>query len=959
MRKTERALAILNLAGALPAELAEYFAARKIPVAEPASATGAEAWSHILVRDLEDYTALEETHGLRGKDISLVSLSQPKDLRAVVAHQGHLVLDDLWLASAFGTLILDKFFQSYGGIELGDNYPAFQEKGSFNITNPFSVGDYFDRVVSQGFEEGIEALSVKTFLDHLVMYLTSLRNEEKIGMPIEVTYGAFGDVFGVQLHFFAQGLSLGDVTRALSSAPSRRPLEYYLNTAVHAADFFDFSYLASASKVIVTGLWTKDPRMAFENRGLMFSRLEAQAKLTQYPSLGESSSLVSLGGIADHSEKVVLRGTADGPLEKVTVGGARGAESKDGAITVHGLAGSEKEPATRVTGSAAAEKDAVTIVQGQAAAERDGAALVKGGPAKDADAATTVKGAGKKTAQAGAVVKGLFDEESLPPELFTGEVFPKEENVVVAGDLELPEAAYAVASEEEIKDIVTVVKGKFEEEEHVIRIAGEKLDVDKFAFRIAAGIEQEAKDNNLTLKTLGQKLPDAIKKSLGEFATVVGKSVDDLSSHELDSFKVKHLPQMVQTVVKEVSADGGLTARLRIENDKLKAQIKSLHSELKIIKDSRTQMAQIQARAVQKASEIKPKARDAEDALRREFQRKLDARKVLDDTESKKLAELLEEEGRLLREAREAEIKTKRMSLEIHQKDSFFQQELEKVQKQVKAKDFMLIKSKETFTKLLATKDKEITDLYQNVEQLTKALATNLAQLKAAAREEKQSKEPKGGDGFKVRMENETPAPNIIVTGDQASKDESRKLNILNTKLQNQVDSSKKELGKLTERASSDHALIMSLRQEKAKLEQLLKKTMAETTKEKTTASAPNDQELKRLQAQNQVLETQLRDAGVKVSTLESKILELSKQQKPVGAVDEASKVKITHLEASVKKLTMDIVESRNQGADMKKEINKLRQEKTGLQNQIEKMKKDSFKEKGAAPKKPGGGKAA
>jgi hypothetical protein len=46
--------------------------------------------------------------------------------------------------------------------------------------------------------------------------------------------------------------------------------------------------------------------------------------------------------------------------------------------------------------------------------------------------------------------------------------------------------------------------------------------------------------------------------------------------------------------------------------------------------------------------------------------------------------------------------------------------------------------------------------------------------------------------------------------------------------------------------------------------------------------------------------------------------------------------------------------------AEMKKETNKLRLDKTSLQNQIDKMKKDAEKAKAAAPKTPGTpGKAA
>ena len=77
-----------------------------------------------------------------------------------------------------------------------------------------------------------------------------------------------------------------------------------------------------------------------------------------------------------------------------------------------------------------------------------------------------------------------------------------------------------------------------------------------------------------------------------------------------------------------------------------------------------------------------------------------------------------------------------------------------------------------------------------------------------------------------------------------------------------------------------------------------------------------------------------------------------------VATEDGQSKAKIGHLENSVKKLTQDLVESRNQQGELKKEVQKIRQEKIGLQNLLDKAKKDLEKlEKKPAP--PGGKKAA
>lgn len=98
-------------------------------------------------------------------------------------------------------------------------------------------------------------------------------------MPIEVMYGYFEDVFGVQLHFFTKDLLLEDVTSSLSSNISKKAEEYLLNIAVKSSDFFDFTLLRQVNKTVITGLWTKDDRIQSENRGLLFNDLSASPQL--------------------------------------------------------------------------------------------------------------------------------------------------------------------------------------------------------------------------------------------------------------------------------------------------------------------------------------------------------------------------------------------------------------------------------------------------------------------------------------------------------------------------------------------------------------------------------------------------------------------------------------------------------------------------------------------------------
>lgn len=911
MDKALKPLAILNLTGALTPELAQYFQSRNIHVHDPLESTVESDWTHIITKDLHDFSLINKTYEAVAQDRHIISLSKVNDIQNFTLNYGNLILDDVWFKGQMGPFILDKYFQGYGGISLGDNYPTFQEQGSFNVANPFNTGEYLDRMVQKAFEGGIEALTVKTYFDHLIMYLAGLKKKGKVGLPFEVTYGAYEDVFALQLHFFSEPLDVLDVSASLSNNITKKAEEYFLNIAVQSADFFDFSYMPDVNKVVITGLWTKDARINFENRGLMFMSLIAGRIATQYQMEGQTSVLVQNSELPDQTDKVVI---PDNLPEEVL---------------------------------------AKTLVKGLKPAD-DESTLVKG-TAEDTDASTVVSGS-----------EELVLDENLH--------IPTDENVTSDEPL-------LVKGLSELEQLVNTVKGKFEEEKDTVRISGDKLDVDKAAFRIAATVDVSTKESNLKVRILGDTLPASIKTGLFDFAKNNNKSVEDLDNNDLDRFQIERLPDIIKdgllkqrAITAQKNQPGISQQAMKVvetklqnanhENEKLRNQIKNQAAEIRILKDTREKMAEIQIKAAEaavlEASQIP--LSDEDDVLRKQFQARLIEQKALNDMELKKLSGLLERESKLIADVKMEEMKAKKLQIEALQKETFYGAEIERAQKQIKAKDTVITKTKESFLKLVEKKDKELGDLRSKTEQMTKALATSPSQNQAIMIKELERQNQnlaKQLDVYKVKVSSLATNMNTTKSDDGNFKEEARKLSMVNNQLKNQVDIAKRELLKIQEKSIQDTSYIATLKQDKSRLEVLLKKTALETAKEITNATpvanSQNDQELKRMQAQNQILDTQTKEAQKKITELETKLVEAMKPQKSSGNGDESSKVKIAQMEGSVKKLTMDLVETKNQLAEMKKETNKLRQEKTALQNQADKMKKEADKAKAAVPKKKAG----
>lgn len=899
MSQLKRKLIILNLAGELLPELGNYFTSREVLIISPSDLGNHNDWTHALTTNVHDFDALNDSYQIVANKRHIISLSKPADLQNFTINNGNMVLDGVWFQGKMGSFIMDKYFQGYAGIKIGQTYPAFKEQGNFNIANPFNTGEYLDRLVHSAFETGIEALTVKTYFDHLVMYLAGLRNKGKAGYPFEVTYGAFEDIFALQIHFFGQDLKVLDVTTSLSSTLSRKAEEYYLNVSVQSADFFDFSYMPEVNKVVITALWTKDERIKFENRGLMFCALTNGATLVQYEG-GEAQQVTQSNPIVDFTNKIVIPVTLPEGISKTTVSGG----------VPEGLS------------------------------------------------STTVSG------------KVPEDEDSL---------------VLLEGSDENDDEARLIAGEKELDELVQNVSGKFEEEDKsLLRIGGgNKLDVDQVAMRIASSVDQSTKENDLQVRSLGSTLPEKIKTGLFDFAKGLQKPVEDLDDSDLVSFQIQKMPSIIQrSLVKEANAVvlnsqpmitpgiGGefnkllekkLTAS-KNENDKLRSQLKTLATEVKLLKETRKKLSEIQMKSAEAAALESGLPKDDDEELRRHYQIKLLEQQALNEQDQKKLSALLERESRLIADVKQEEIKAKKIHIESIKKESFFSQELEKVERTNKAKDLIIIKTKETFSKLMEKKIEEITSLKSKNEQLTRALANTPAASQGQIIKdlEKQNQNlNKQLEVYKIKIS--SLASNMQATKEEENfRDEARKLQMFNQQLKNQLEAMKKENEKLHTKNKGDEAQLLSLRQDKQRLEGILKKatadakdTAAQVPSGATQISGPNDQELKRLQAQNQILETHVKETTTKIANLETKLAEAQKAK--AGAPgEEGSKVKLSQLENSVKKLTQDLVESRNQLAEMKKETNKLRQEKTALQNQIDKMKKEADKAKPAGPKKAG-----
>lgn len=954
---SKKELIILNLSGELSPELTHYFDQKKATLIDESNQE-ARSITHILTRGEINFFELSSRYNTISSNIKMISLSPLDDLQQFVMANGKLIIDEVWFTNGFGNFIMDKFFQDIGGISLGESYPVFTEKGSFNITNPFNTGEYLDRLVHTAFQDGMSGLSIKTFFDHLVMYLTGLKTKGKVGLPIEVTYGYFQDVFGIQLHFFTQDLILEDLTLSLANNISKKAEEYLLNVAVHSSDFFDLTYLHDVNKAVITGLWTRDSKIKIENRGLLISDLSAAAAITQYPTQGVTSFLSGESTISDLSDKIILPTATQDNDEVEMISGIK--EEKSFSQTVSGameleddvtvVKGGQDQPleVIKVAGSAPEAED-VTVVKGSHESEDQEKQTILGGE-QESEKVTILKGGQESTPSAMQIIKG--GESKKSSQFMTSKI----------SDTSLSEKSEE--GDSPLRKLVNLVKASGNEN---------KNDPSDFA-------NQKLKDDRakiqtlLKIKSLNDVFPEEIKKTFEEYLAKEKKSFKSASQKDLEGFKKTEIQKIMQHAtdslpkkVDDISTTkiGDKTVQaLQIENDSLKSKMITLLAEVKILKESKNQLSQINQKAmdVAEVSTEQKQANHLDNILREQMLKKLQDQKGLGEQDSKKLFDLLERENKFIQDTKHQDAKLKKMQIELAQKESVFSHELESLQRQLKAKEMVLAKSKVNVSMLLERKEEEIALLNQKLGHANKMISIQNPQAQTLLikdLEKQVSNHEKMIEIYKSQMANRP----LEKSDDELMKEENRKLQLLNNQFKNQLDITKKDFQKLQERSAQDSALMMSLKADKLKLEQSLKKASMEVKKEEISSNAQPalENEIKKLKGLCDFYEGQIKEAQSRQREQEVKLqAALKNQKKETSAEDASGKGRTGQLENNIRKLTQDLMESRNLMAEMKKETTKLRQEKIAFQNQIDKYKKDAEKAKGAAPKKPGaGGKAA
>ena len=262
---------ILNLAGDLSESLEEFFQHLDVEILERNQCEDYQQLNFILIASEFDAANASKDYSVDKNEIQLICLGEVKQMQSFLLNNGKLAIGEELLDSGFGKLILHKFFNKSYDIHLDESYPTtFKELNEFKLMSHLNSGFYSDQVILDAFNNGYNIVSIRSFLDHAIYYLTYLKQAGLAGAPFQVEYSNSSEVYAVNIHLSVKNFVAEYLLDSFGSVNSKDPLQYLLGVVQRSCDFMEITYVEKPGKLILTGFWTQSGKkkvggVAFNN----------------------------------------------------------------------------------------------------------------------------------------------------------------------------------------------------------------------------------------------------------------------------------------------------------------------------------------------------------------------------------------------------------------------------------------------------------------------------------------------------------------------------------------------------------------------------------------------------------------------------------------------------------------------------------------------------------------------
>jgi len=227
--------------------------------------------THIVVQGEEQAKQAEKDFLTNKNAIKILCLSQVKDIKGYLLSNGRFAMEPGLVDTKVGEYLLNKFFSENHNIHLDESFgESFQNFEKYEVVNHLNTGELIDEISLDAFDKGFNIVSLRSYLDHAIIYLTYLKQAGLSGIPFELEVSNNEDFYAVNIHAPVKNFTAEYMMDAFGNVNSKDPLQYILAIVNRSTDFLDITYIENPARIVMTGFWNKSKKKL---NGLSFNNV--------------------------------------------------------------------------------------------------------------------------------------------------------------------------------------------------------------------------------------------------------------------------------------------------------------------------------------------------------------------------------------------------------------------------------------------------------------------------------------------------------------------------------------------------------------------------------------------------------------------------------------------------------------------------------------------------------------
>ena len=236
-----------------------------------------ESLDFVIVDGEEEAKAAQRDFACAQNDVVVICVGPVKEVRGFLLGNGRMNVDPEFIGTALGQAVLENFFTAQRSIHLGEAYSGqFSETDSFKVVNHLSLGLSADELSLAAFEKGFNIVALRSFLDHILIYLTYLKQAGLAGIPFEIEYSSNDELFAVNIHAPVKNFAAEYLLDSFGAVNSKDPIQYLLGVAARSTDYLDISYVEDPARIVFGAFWG---RSNTKSGGLGFNNIKTTAQI--------------------------------------------------------------------------------------------------------------------------------------------------------------------------------------------------------------------------------------------------------------------------------------------------------------------------------------------------------------------------------------------------------------------------------------------------------------------------------------------------------------------------------------------------------------------------------------------------------------------------------------------------------------------------------------------------------